>query len=791
MIILVKKALRDLWHAKLRTISIILAIILSVGMGIGLVNATQDAFETFNGRFDDTNYEDIDIHFEIGNVNISEINEIEGVETAMGRLFIPTQVRIAGNKYEAHWISAPFYPQEPYSQINGYTLVDGNYFNNKNSPEGLIGNLFAKENGIETSTALTILHGNVSFELNVSGIVGSPEYIYVVSDAGWPQPSLLLPLFTSYEMAVEELGLEEGTYNELLIRVEKGRDVKEIKERIEEKLAQKDVRITRSILGTEEMDYQFSQADADGMGKMGWAFGIIILIVTGVVIYNTMTRLISSQRSYIGVMGALGGKRSAILLHYTMFGLFMGILGSFLGLFAGIGMSYLIVYGYSSILGLHNPVYTIFWIYPVIFVLAGVFICTGAGFFGALKAVKIGPREALSSNYHAQVFSKKPVVEKLFDALARNRKIMPRITVRNLFRNRARTLLTVVALGFSMILVFSTLALALNFLQPIEKNYDEYETWDLEAGLTGYMDQNEVKDILSSPGFQGILGEPYLNDYVPVSLKDKMNFAHVQAFVNGSKLRNFHVIEGEKDFDKGVLVGSILANKLDLKPGSQLWFVIGNDTSTATVTGITGELLDESIFMTLYQAEKLLYNEGNVNAVLIDQGELSRDDLEEKLRDELPIASFSYTQDAVDGMETMMASLTSMFFVFIGFGMMAEVLFVSTTVVLNVLDREMEFLSLRAIGATPGRVRNMVVGESLIVLVGGVVIGLPLGLLTTKWTMSYLVQDLMYFEMEIGLSVYVLTAVIAAIATVAASMISGRHIIKANLADTIRQRIIT
>ena len=121
----------------------------------------------------------------------------------------------------------------------------------------------------------------------------------------------------------------------------------------------------------------------------------------------------------------------------------------------------------------------------------------------------------------------------------------------------------------------------------------------------------------------------------------------------------------------------------------------------------------------------------------------------------------------------------------------AEVLFVSTTVVLNVLDREMEFLSLRAIGATPGRVRNMVVGESLIVLVGGVVIGLPLGLLTTKWTMSYLVQDLMYFEMEIGLSVYVLTAVIAAIATVAASMISGRHIIKANLADTIRQRIIT
>jgi len=791
MMILLRKTFRDLWRAKLRTISIILAIVLSVGMGIGLVNATQDAFETFNGRFDDTNYEDIDIHFEMTGINISEINEIEGVDVAMGRLFIPTQVQLGEKKYETHWISAPFHPNDPYSLVNGYSFADGNYFISNNSREGLIGNLFAKENGIKIGANLTILHGNLSIDLDISGIVGSPEYIYVVSDAGWPQPSLLLPLFTTYEMAIDELGLTENTYNELLIRVEKGVNVNEVKERIEDLLTKNDIRITRSILGTEEMDYQFSQADADGMGKMGWAFGIIILVVTGVVIYNTMTRLISSQRSYIGVMGALGGKRGVILLHYTMFGFFMGLIGSILGIFAGIGMSYLIVYGYASILGLLNPVYTIFWIYPFIFALAGVVICTGAAFFGALKAVKIGPREALTSNYHAQAYSKKPVVEKLFDTVASNRKIMPRITLRNLSRNRARTVLTVVALAFSMILVFSTLALALSFMQPIEKNYGEYETWDLELGLTDYKDSDELAGVLDSPSMQGIRGEPYLNDYVPLKLKSEMSFVHVQAFVNNSQLRHFHVIDGEENFDKGVLVGSILANSLGVKPGSKIQFVVGNATSTATVTGITGELLDESIFMTLYQAENLIHTDGNVNSVIIDQGALSRDEVEEKLRYGLPVASFSYTQDAVDGMETMMASLTSMFVVFIGFGIMAEVLFVSTTVVLNVLDREMEFLSLRALGATPGKVRNMVVGESLIVLAGGVVIGLPLGLLTTNWTMSYLVQDLMYFEMEIGLSVYVLTTVIAAVATLAASMISGRHIIKLNLADTIRQRIIT
>ena len=88
MRILVRKALRDLWRSRLRTIAIISAIALSVGLGIGLVNATKDAFESFDRRLEITNYEDINIEFDMTNISIEDIRAVEGVKEAIGRILL-------------------------------------------------------------------------------------------------------------------------------------------------------------------------------------------------------------------------------------------------------------------------------------------------------------------------------------------------------------------------------------------------------------------------------------------------------------------------------------------------------------------------------------------------------------------------------------------------------------------------------------------------------------------------------------------------------------------------------
>ena len=791
MLILARKAFRDLWHARLRTLAIISAIVLSVGLGVGLVNATRDIYESFDRRYEATNYEDVDIHFEIGAVNISGLKELPGVRSAMGRLMLPTQAEVDGEKFETHWISSPYYPDEPYSEINGYHIIEGRSISSPGAAEALVGNLFAREHGVEPGDAITVLYANRSVLVTVVGVAGSPEYLYAVGDAGWPQPGKLLPLFTTYEFAAGVLGLSTGTYNEVLVRTESGSDPEETRRSVEGCLAGQSLKITRSIKGTEETDYIFSRADADGMEKTGWAFGMIVLVVTAVVIYNTMNQLIASQRPCIGVMRALGGKGSRILVHYCIFGLILGILGSGIGVICGIGISVLVVYLYAGFMGLSEPVYTVFWEFPAIFGFLGIFITTAGAFIGSLRALSIGPREALTSQYNTAVFSHKPIVERLLDLFGKHKNILARVPLRNLSRHRIRTGVTVVALAFSMILVFATIALANSFTKPIEDNYDRYEKWDLQAALVDYHPRGTVERSLGNISGDGITAEPAVRDFVAVRRDDRLVFARVQAFSENSTLRSFHVIEGRNDPDSGILVGSILAKDLGLEPGGEVTLVVGNATSTVRIAGITGELMDDSFLMTLAQADSYLYTGGSVNSVLISMGDSSREDIERSVHAELPVASFSYTEDVITGMESLMRSLLMVFFIFIAFGVIAEVLFISTTVVLSILDREMEFISLRAMGADPGRIRRMVVSESLFLLVLGLIIGLPLGALTSQWTFEYLMAELMYFDITIDPAAYIYTSLIAVAATVLSSFISARHITKQKLADTIRNKMIS
>jgi ABC-type antimicrobial peptide transport system permease subunit len=78
--------------------------------------------------------------------------------------------------------------------------------------------------------------------------------------------------------------------------------------------------------------------------------------------------------------------------------------------------------------------------------------------------------------------------------------------------------------------------------------------------------------------------------------------------------------------------------------------------------------------------------------------------------------------------------------------------------------------------------------ETLILLGGGLIIGLPLGYFTTKWAMAYMVKDLMYYVIKVDPLVYFITAVIAIVSAMVASYVSARHITKIKLVDAIRQR---
>jgi ABC-type antimicrobial peptide transport system permease subunit len=79
--------------------------------------------------------------------------------------------------------------------------------------------------------------------------------------------------------------------------------------------------------------------------------------------------------------------------------------------------------------------------------------------------------------------------------------------------------------------------------------------------------------------------------------------------------------------------------------------------------------------------------------------------------------------------------------------------------------------------------------ENLLLFGAGVVVGIPISIVATKWAIWYTTKDLMYLDIQAGPEVYAVTILIALVTTVCASYISAIHITKLKLADIIRQKL--
>lgn len=107
-----------------------------------------------------------------------------------------------------------------------------------------------------------------------------------------------------------------------------------------------------------------------------------------------------------------------------------------------------------------------------------------------------------------------------------------------------------------------------------------------------------------------------------------------------------------------------------------------------------------------------------------------------------------------------------------GYVVMLAVFVVAATVGLSVRHRRRDLALLRAVAATPGQVRRMIVAEAALLGGLGAVLGIPLGLLVTHWTHGQLV-DRGFLPAAFPIAGPALSALIAAGSAVLVAMLAA------------------
>ncbi|MEM8911507.1 MAG: ABC transporter permease [Planctomycetota bacterium] len=316
------------------------------------------------------------------------------------------------------------------------------------------------------------------------------------------------------------------------------------------------------------------------------------------------------------------------------------------------------------------------------------------------------------------------------------------MAMRNIFRRRLRSSLTLVAVGLAVCAVVSLVGIATGFKDTFMNFYQGagVDLLVVRSGsarrLTSTLDESlgdriaeieGVADVI--PGLADVVSFPEEGLYVvPVSgLEPETQVFDAMEPISGRRLLKSDV--------KGVMVGVTLAGSLGKDTGDMLEIVEDESFEIVGVFESFNVLQNGSLVVATEQLQRLMGREGEVSGFSIIATDSTDTDLldsiaaqVEAMENEIKVRP---TQDHVESlseiqMAVAMAWLTSTVATLIG------AVGVLNTMFMSIQERTLEIGLLRAVGWTRARVVGMILVEAIMLSLIGAIIGIVVSFVLVK-----------------------------------------------------------
>ena len=354
---LLRKLLRTAWSYKAQFISMIIMMTLGIGIFLGF-NMEWKTIEVDTGNFfAATKYADYRLYSETGfsKDELEKIASIDGVDATTRFLSVNLQIRGESKKSLALDVSEN-------GTVSTFTLMSGAEYDE--TGEGIwLSDKFADLNDIKIGDTLTLEFQGMEIEGEVVGLIKAGEHMICLADSNqvmpdyhafgyaYVSPAKLKAILRekalgtiteklrqagvpadmvaeqAQKMLTEEV-LDEAT-NEAFPQINLISDLakSELEDAIKDKLGKTLMVVSKD----DHVVYKEAMGEATEGKTMGSILPVLFLAIAMLTMVTTMHRITSKEKTQIGVLKALGFKNRAILLHYSFYGLFIGIVGSALG----------------------------------------------------------------------------------------------------------------------------------------------------------------------------------------------------------------------------------------------------------------------------------------------------------------------------------------------------------------------------------------------------------------------------------------------------------------------------
>ncbi|MFC2030846.1 ABC transporter permease [Chloroflexota bacterium] len=763
-----QKVLIDLWKNRTRTLVVALAIAVGV-YAVGVVlDAREVLIREYGNDQESAAVASAIVHtYPFDEELADRIAKISGVAAAEGRKVVRGRVWTApdeaGSDSEPRDLILVAVPDFSHMQVDALTPLDGAW--PPGEREVILERMAPEYLGTEIGEAIGVELDND--EIKTLAVVGTAH------DAQQLSPGIADRTYGYVTLeTMGALGLDEH-YTELRIRVAEGGDdakhIQSIVDQVEEQLENSG----REVLSTRIITESHVEPFIDTIVLILSSFGTIILLLSGFLVVNAISALITQQVPQIGVMKLIGARRGQIMSLYLVTVLAYGVIAVVVGLPLAFLTSRLVMTELAE--GLINVLpdsYAVSLSTLLLQVAIGLLLPLLAGLLPVFNGTRITTHRALNDVGMQAGAIGRGWLEVLLSALQKIKSVQrPMIlALRNTLRHKGRLAQTLFVLVVGTALFISVLSVRSSVDATLE-NFMRFHGYDVSVQFDRPYRTARLESVVQQvPGVVAVESwssgwatrlrpDGTESDGIDVVAAPADTALMAPKISAGSWLSN-----AERN---GIVINSdVVDDEPDIRVGSDIVLDIDGREATWRVVGIVPtESRGAAIYMTHddYAYASGTYDQANLVQVVTD----SHDRTTQHEMELLLLERFEAEGLEVSGTDTAQAIRSEnrlMFTIVIAFLVLMAVLLagvgglgLTTTMSINIMERVREIGVLRAVGASNVSVRQIVLVEGLVMgllsWIAGTLISLPVSRLMSEQLGLMLIQIPLNFQYSIGAAV--------------------------------------
>lgn len=781
-----RKMLRDLWQLRGQALAIALVIASGVATYVMFLITLDSLRLSRDGFYHDYRFAEVFAALKRAPESLRlRIAEIDGVDKVDTRVFAPVTLDVAGFAEPVTGVVTSV-PDHGEPLLNKLYLITGRLPDGSRDDEVVISEAFAAAHGFTAGATLHIVVKGRRKQLTVVGTAVSPEYIHQL------QPGGVFPDFKRYGvmwMARTPLGNAydmEGAFNHVVLSLRRGAEAERVIDELDALLARYGG--VGAVARKDQLSHRFLFEEFRQLENMSGIFPTIFLAVAAFLLNVVVTRMVATQREQIASLKAFGYGNREVTLHYLGMMMIIVVLGTLLGVVAGIWLGRNLAGIYTHFFRLP---YLEFRVAPAV-VTRAFAISAGAALVGIVFAVRhaarLKPAEAMRPE--APALYRRSLLERA--GLQRWLSQPARMILRQLARRPLKSLLTVVGIAFAVAIMMTGRFQGDTVGYMVHVQYGLAQRDDVTVQFVEPTSYRARYELVGLPGVER--AEVFRSVAVRLYHGHRHYRTGILGLEPGGDLRRvldvaLRPVALPPD---GIVLNAYLAATLGVRPGDSVTVEVlegHRPRHVLPVVAVVEQFIGMSAYMDLVALNRLMREGPAISGAYLKVDAAARSEAYARLKEmprvmgtlvrEREIGNFQKTMD-----ETLLfyTGVATLFAAVIAFG----VVYNSARIALT--ERSRDLASLRVLGLTRGEISYILLGELALLTLAAIPLGLLLGRALCGYIAYTAETDLYRVPLVLDADTYAFAALVVLLSAAASGLLVRRRLDELDLVAVLKTK---